>query len=260
MSGEAIGWVFRHSPLKGSDFIVHLAIADVVNDAHGHEFWMRLASLASKARVHRDTARSALRKMEDLGLVETLEEVPGGATRYRFVMLDGPAADPRTPAPDPRGGSRQIRGVGRGNGAGIRTQSVTQDPTEENVSPSLELELATSAAPTVRKASIVEIFDRFWQAYPRRVEKRAALNAFERVVLKDKVDPERIIAAAVAYRDDPNRVDRYTKHPTTWLNQGCWEDETPLPPRTDTTQADRNSAMVDRLKAKFATQPDGRIG
>lgn len=261
MSGEAIGWVFRHSPLKGSDFTVHLAIADVVNDAHGHEFWMRLASLAAKARVHRDTARAALRKMEDLGLVETLEEVAGGVTRYRFVMPDGSAEMARGPAADPRPTPRQNRGVPRGNGAGIRTQSVTQPSTEVNATPSLELELAAPAAPAVRKASIVELFDRFWQAYPRRVEKRAALNAFEKAVLKTKVDPEMIIGAAARYAADPNRVDRFTKHPTTWLNGGCWEDD-PLPARGSTpqrsTQRDENAAMIGRLREKFSG--DGRIG
>jgi hypothetical protein len=34
----------------------------------------------------------------------------------------------------------------------------------------------------------------------------------------------------VRYRDDPNRVQEFTKHPATWLNGDCWLDD-PLPPR-----------------------------
>lgn len=34
------------------------------------------------------------------------------------------------------------------------------------------------------------------------------------------------------YRDDPNRDDGYTAHPTTWLNRDGWDDD-PLPARTN---------------------------
>ena len=51
MSAEATGWVWRHSPWKGehAKFLLHLAVADVVNDAHGNEFWMSQANLAEKS-------------------------------------------------------------------------------------------------------------------------------------------------------------------------------------------------------------------
>ena len=39
-----------------------------------------------------------------------------------------------------------------------------------------------------------------------------------------------ILAGAIRYRDDPNRVDQFTKYAEGWLNADGWEDE-PLPPR-----------------------------
>ena len=46
------------------------------------------------------------------------------------------------------------------------------------------------------------------------------------------------------YADDPNRVEAFTAHPTTWLNAGRWNDE-PLPERIKT--ADEKEAEQKRL-------------
>ena len=73
-------------------------------------------------------------------------------------------------------------------------------------------------------------FDRFWQAYPRKVGKQAARKAFERVV----VPVERLLSALEAQRGDPQwqrENGRYIPHPVTWLNQGRWEDEASAAPQ-----------------------------
>jgi hypothetical protein len=73
-------------------------------------------------------------------------------------------------------------------------------------------------------------FASFWAAYPRKVGKRGARSTYERA-LKHAL-PQVILAGTVRYRDDPNRLDEFTKHPSTWLNQGCWDDD-PLPARSN---------------------------
>jgi len=78
-----------------------------------------------------------------------------------------------------------------------------------------------------------EHFDRFWDAYPRHQSKVAARQKFVVAVgkmLKVNRNPEELILAAQRYADDPNREPAFTKLPTTWLNQGAWDDE-PLPDR-----------------------------
>lgn len=68
----------------------------------------------------------------------------------------------------------------------------------------------------------------FYAAYPLKKSKEAARKAWARAI--KRVDPSVIIAAAQRYRDDPGRDPAYTKHPATWLNGGCWDDEaTPVP-------------------------------
>lgn len=74
-------------------------------------------------------------------------------------------------------------------------------------------------------------FDEFWQVFPLRVGKGAARRAWPRALRAAGGDCERLLAGARRYRDDPNREQRYTKHPSSWLNGECWDDE-PLPSRT----------------------------
>jgi hypothetical protein len=76
-------------------------------------------------------------------------------------------------------------------------------------------------------------FTAFWSAYPKRVAEDAALKAFI-VAVQRGVDPEVLIAGAKRYAIERAEEDpRYTKHPATWLNGGCWTDETAGPPVLD---------------------------
>ena len=75
-------------------------------------------------------------------------------------------------------------------------------------------------------------FVEFWDAYPLKKGKPSALKAWASA-LKRKADPDRIIAAAHAYRNDPRRNPEYTKHPGPWLNDERYNDQptTPAAPR-----------------------------
>lgn len=94
MSAEATGWTWKHSPFSGSQLLVHLAIADVVNDLHENEFWMSTETLARKAKVSRSTVTETLRCLVDYGGLLVLE--PGGAsrrpTRYQWQFASTTSA------------------------------------------------------------------------------------------------------------------------------------------------------------------------
>lgn len=69
-------------------------------------------------------------------------------------------------------------------------------------------------------------FERFWEAYPKKVGKKAAGNAFMRVL----VDTDTLIAAIEKQKRSEQWTKeggRYIPNPATWLNQGRWEDELP---------------------------------
>lgn len=83
----------------------------------------------------------------------------------------------------------------------------------------------TSLAPLAERQP--DVFDEFWQTYPRRVGKDKARTVFAAAV-KRGADPNAILAAAQSYAErcrlmqqDP----KYIPHPTTWLNRGSWDDD-----------------------------------
>ena len=73
-----------------------------------------------------------------------------------------------------------------------------------------------------------DLFVDFWNVYPIKVGKGAAIKAFEKAIRT--TDPNIIIRGALRYKSDPNRVQAYTAHASTWLNAQRWLDE-PLPQR-----------------------------
>jgi hypothetical protein len=92
MSAEATGWVIRHSPYTGATFVVHLMVADSVNDQHGNQFWMGQSSLAKKARVSRVMANRALASLLADGFLTLIEDNTraGKPNCYRFEFPDAP--------------------------------------------------------------------------------------------------------------------------------------------------------------------------
>jgi hypothetical protein len=68
--------------------------------------------------------------------------------------------------------------------------------------------------------------DLFWKAYPRKTEKLSAMKRLSNVrklgivTFTDLMAGVSRYAAAVSHNDP-----QFTKHPTTWLNAGCWADE-----------------------------------
>lgn len=73
-------------------------------------------------------------------------------------------------------------------------------------------------------------FEVFWERYPRKVAKQAALKAFTKII-KAQPDVEKFMKTLLASVDmwKGNRQwtkdgGRFIPHPATWLNRGSWED------------------------------------
>ena len=77
-----------------------------------------------------------------------------------------------------------------------------------------------------KSPSAGDAFERFWSVYPRKVGKQSAKRAFEKVKL-----PIETLVTAVERQKCSDQWTRdngqYIPHPTTWLNQGRWDDELP---------------------------------
>lgn len=78
------------------------------------------------------------------------------------------------------------------------------------------------------KKEILQQFENWWAEYPNKKSKQDAQRIFEKLLTAKRVSFDELLAGAKAYAEhcrqektDPH----YIKHPSTWLNQGCWADE-----------------------------------
>jgi len=104
--------------------------------------------------------------------------------------------------------------------------------------------------------------DLFWQAYPRKTEKLSAMKKLATirksgiVAWKDLMAGVSHYAAAVSSKDP-----QYTKHPTTWLNAGCWADETqPGGSNGNGSFASKNRSSHDSFFAGIASVAADIVG
>ena len=69
--------------------------------------------------------------------------------------------------------------------------------------------------------------DLFWEAYPKKTEKISAMKKLAIVRKSGIVTFADVMAGVKRYATAVTNSDpKYTKHPTSWLNAGCWADET----------------------------------
>lgn len=65
-------------------------------------------------------------------------------------------------------------------------------------------------------------FETFWSCYPRKTAKGSARDAFKKAIKKTSLD--KMLKAITSYVANKPDYSDY-KHPATWLNQECWDDE-----------------------------------
>ena len=87
MSVQAISYVLENSPYKGATFIVHIIIADAVNGQNDNKFWMSYGTTATKARITRRAAITAIQTMVKDGLLELVEKRDNNSNIFRCKDL-----------------------------------------------------------------------------------------------------------------------------------------------------------------------------
>lgn len=178
-----------------------------------------------------DDAPSAHEASSDSsGLWPETAEVPGGSN---WVPTD--VEDASTVSVTPAAGEsiRELaeRIVRDHAGDDVIDVEIVEDETPSDtlidIPVSQELAIATPAVPVKAKKpnGYTDDFENFWRTYPRRIEKKSAFKAWK-TALKSGATTDEIIAGAARYAQyRAGEPERFTKHPSTWLNQGCWEDE-----------------------------------
>jgi hypothetical protein len=117
--------------------------------------------------------------------------------------------------------------------AGIKYETESPAPVSNVIQNSLISDnrsvLTEDSELTPRSATPTE-FDSFYASFPRRIGKEAARKAFAKAL--KIATAEQITAGAKRYAEARRGEDpKFTKHPATWLNAGCWDDEIASAPR-----------------------------
>ena len=107
-------------------------------------------------------------------------------------------------------------------------------------------------------------FDDFWAVYPRRQNKLGARRLWGCITTgkhRDipQTEGDAICQAAgryAAWCRATGTPARYIKLPTTWLNNGCWDDQ--LPPVSPRTVSTRERALADDLADRSWALRPGR--
>jgi hypothetical protein len=81
-------------------------------------------------------------------------------------------------------------------------------------------------ASTLKPARARE-FEEFWTAFPKRINKQAAMRKFD--LLIKTIETQHIIDAAKRYARATQATEKqFIKSPDVWLNKGCYDDELSL--------------------------------
>ena len=84
-------------------------------------------------------------------------------------------------------------------------------------------------------------FEMFWNLYDKKVSINMAKKSFMQLTLEEM---GKAIKSVKAYVDStPNK--EYRKHPTTWINQKCWEDEVVVKDKKKTNRYIKPNYITD---------------
>ncbi len=215
------------------------------------------------------TVSRGLRTLHEAGLIErySVEGRPYlSVTGWnKHQKIDRPSK-PRYPIPtcgnavpmdrldEPSRQSRDSLDAGTGEQGNRGTgEQFEKTPSTPGVDDQLALGVASvsvtpSGATTTARPTLDQHFEEFWTTYPRKVGKQDARKVWDRSRKKTPI-PD-ILAGSIRYRDDPNREDGFTAHPSTWLARGGWDDD-PLPPRRNRTSQAKQEIEQDATDQMF---------
>ena len=201
-------------------------LAELLSHAVG--FQVSIDRIARSGRDGRDAIASAIKELETFGyLTRSQDRNPDGTLSHTVWTT----CDPETA---PQQGSRPQPDY-----------PATAKPATAN-----QLYKNTEVKNTeVKNMPTADVFEIFWNNYPRKVGKGSAKRAFD----KTEVPVAEILDGAARLANDPNLpAIQYIPYPATWLNREGWNDE-PYPTRERTKD---ELAAEAAAKAKRIAETD----
>ncbi len=192
-----------------------------------------VSGLAVKAKTSRYEIRKCLDNLQEVGYLEREQSHdPSGKFSGNVYVLQEEAppvqGEPSTVVPNCHNGNSRQRCLPLSVKLTQQKKDLNTPKTDKAPIPPVGVDMQS------------ELFERFWNTYPRHDAKAPARKAWMR--LKPDIQLCRTMAAALERQKQSESWQRdsgrYIPMPATWLNQRRWEDEVPTqerpePPRND---------------------------
>jgi len=180
-------------------------------------------TLAKRARCHWRSIDRAIQELIEIGAIEKHHRKDGDSYQSNLYVV-----------------RRVLTGQSGGTDTGVTGVLTPQSPptdTGGNLTRTTELE-------PLNREPLNEKFAQFWSLYPRRVGKTAAKKAFDKAV--DSVGLETVLDGVKRFASDPYLPEtKFIPHPSTWLNEGRWDDDPyPVPTFDVKMTPARQTAML----------------
>lgn len=196
MSFKAVNWAWDQKGLTPHQKLVLLALANRHNPDVG--CFPSLNKLVEDVEFSKSTVQRSIQKLQELGFIRVEEKhrENGSQTSNRYYLNFE---------------------------EGVRETTSHSHSDYPPVSERLPHKQVRD-----KQVSLIDnnLFEKFYQNYPRRIGKIAAEKAWEKAV--KKVDPNILVTSAEIYANHVKGSQlqiKFVPHPATWLNQGRWEDE-----------------------------------
>lgn len=221
ISWEALGLLVY---LLGKPDNWQVSIAHLVSEKDGCEF-----------PSGRDKVYRLLNELQKAGYIvrSASRDEKGRATGVDYHVHECPApSDPLPAQPDADETTLRIKEVKEGLNTKKTPPPLSPSPIlsdgEGEVGPSRCAPPASPENPACNKQHLLEQrFTEFWQTYPKKTAKPAALRAFKKVnpsadTFSRMLNAIALGKASAAWKKDNGQ---YIPNPATWLNNRRWEDE-----------------------------------
>lgn len=129
----------------------------------------------------------------------------------------------------------------------IREDSLSRDSSRDSTTPLLE-NSKTKEPTRSRKPSnttVLDGFDTFWVQYPKKVAKKDARKAWNKIKPNEEL-LNTMLAAIEAQKQSKQWIEGYVPNPATWLNGERWNDVEDKPQSVNPQRR-----ALDNLKARY---------
>lgn len=203
-----------------------------------------------------NTVRMALRTFEQYGMIEIINDtvtIPNWSKHQTLDQIERKREYMKNYMQKRR---EEQRLLAEGEPA-CKTNSKANDKANDKANVSRADKIREDKIREDKNEIILGLFERFWKEYPRKVSKPAALRAWKGLKA-DAALADRIIADVKRRCDTEwkGQEIQFIPHPSTYLNQRRWEDETgPTERKGDPKPAQKNPALDYTQRDYTGTQP-----